>query len=109
MLPTATADQLGAGKWQAGMAIIVVRTLAGGSVVGFDATWQASFAGSDDRPNTNQATFQPTIALAIGHSGFYISSSPIWLLDFRLVSKPVGAVGAWVSATTGPATVEVAE
>jgi len=104
VLPTATADQLGAGKWQAGAAIIVVRTLAGGSVVGFDATWQASFAGSDDRPNTNQATFQPTIALAIGRSGFYISSSPIWVLDFQndqyLIPFSLGAGKVFMAGKT---------
>ncbi len=35
------------------------------------------------RPNTNLATFQPGIALALGQSGFYISSSPIWTFDFE--------------------------
>ena len=83
VLPTATATALGAGKWQAGVAAVVVFVLPGGSVVEGLVTWQISFAGDASRPNTNLATFQPGIALALGQSGFYISSSPIWTFDFE--------------------------
>jgi len=83
VIPTATSTALGAGKWQAGVAGVVVFVLEGGSVIGGDVTWQISFAGDASRPNTNLATFQPSVALALGQSGYYISSSPIWTFDFE--------------------------
>ncbi len=83
VMPTASSASLGAGKWQAGAAFVVIRLLAGGSVLGGLVTWQTDFAGDSDRPGTNLATFQPTIALAMGQSGFYISSTPIWTFDFE--------------------------
>ena len=83
VLPTATSTSLGAGKWQAGVAAVIVFVLPGGSVIEGLVTWQISFAGDASRPNTNLATFQPGIALALGQSGFYISSSPIWTFDFE--------------------------
>lgn len=82
VVPTATSAALGSGKWQAGVAGVLVIGLEGGSVVAGAVTWQISFAGDASRANTNLATFQPTIALALGQSGFYLSSSPIWVLDF---------------------------
>ena len=83
VMPTATSETLGTGKWQAGAALVVVRLLEGGSVVGFAATWQTDFAGDSSRPGTNFSTVQPELALAIGTSGLYISSSPIWTFDFE--------------------------
>jgi hypothetical protein len=83
VMPTATSDALGAGKWQAGGAVVVMRLLPGGSVAGGVATWQTDFAGDSDRPGTNLATFQPAVALAVGETGFYVSSSPIWTFDFE--------------------------
>jgi hypothetical protein len=83
VIPTATSTALGAGKWQAGVAAVVVFTLKGGSVIGGVTTWQMSFAGDADRPNTNVATFQPSVALALGEGGYYLSTSPIWEFDFE--------------------------
>jgi hypothetical protein len=83
VMPTATDDLLGAGKWQAGASFIIIRLLEGGSIVGGLLTWQTDFAGNKDRPGTNVGTFQPEIALALGTSGFYVSSSPIWTFDFE--------------------------
>ena len=83
VMPTATSDALGAGKWQAGVAVVVVHLMEGGSVVGGLVTWQTDFAGASDRQGTNFATLQPTIALAMGRTGYYISSTPIWTFDFE--------------------------
>jgi len=83
VMPTATDELLGAGKWQAGAAFIVVRLLSGGSIAGGIVTWQTDFAGDRERPGTNFLTFQPDVALALGPSGFYISTSPIWTFDFE--------------------------
>jgi hypothetical protein len=83
VIPTATDDALGAGKWQAGAAFVLVHLIDGGSVLGVTGTWQTDFAGDKDRPPTNLATVQTDMALAMGTSGWYISSSPISTFDFE--------------------------
>jgi hypothetical protein len=83
VIPTASDDALGAGKWQLGAAVVVVRLMEGGSVAGALLTWQTDIAGDADREGTNLLTFQPNLALAIGRSGFYFSSSPIWTFDLE--------------------------
>jgi hypothetical protein len=83
VVPTASSEALGTGKWQAGVAVVVIRLLDGGNVIGGLATWQTDFAGDEARQGTNLSTFQPTVALALGPSGYYISSSPIWTFDFE--------------------------
>jgi hypothetical protein len=83
VVPTASSTSLGSGKWQAGAAVVVIRLLEGGSVVGGLVTWQTDFAGDSARPGTNLATLQPTVALALGRSGYYISSSSISTFDFE--------------------------
>ena len=83
VIPTASEDALGAGKWQLGAAGVIIRLMEGGSVAGALITWQTDVAGDADRQGTNLLTFQPNLALAIGRSGFYFSSSPIWTFDFE--------------------------
>lgn len=83
VIPTATDDALGAGKWQLGAAGVIIRLMEGGSVAGALITWQTDVAGDADRQDTNLLTFQPNLALTIGRTGFYFSSSPIWTFDFE--------------------------
>jgi hypothetical protein len=83
VVPTATSQALGSGKWQAGAALVMIRLLPGGSIAGGVATWQTDFAGAGDRPGTNLASVQPNVALVVGATGYYISSSPIWTFDFE--------------------------
>src|SRR5262249_31610337 len=47
-LPTAGRDETGTGKWQAGLAGLVMAPQKWGLIGGL-VTWQASFAGDDDR------------------------------------------------------------
>lgn len=82
IIPTASEDALGAGKWQLGVAGVIIRLMEGGSVAGALITWQTDVAGDTDRQGTNLLTFQPNIALAMGRTGYYFSSSPIWTFDF---------------------------
>jgi len=82
VLPTASSDALGAGKWQAGAAAVVVRPLAGGSMIGGLVTWQTDFAGDDDRPDTSLLTGQVFMILQIG-GGFYVRSSGLSTFDFE--------------------------
>jgi hypothetical protein len=82
VLPTASSDSLGSGKWQAGAAAVVVRPLSGGSMVAGLVTWQTDFAGDADRAGTNFLTAQPVAVLQIG-AGFYVRSTGLMTFDFE--------------------------
>ncbi len=58
VLPTATDDALGAGKWQAGPAGVVIAK-AGNLQYGFLGQWFLSFAGDSDRNDINLISLQP--------------------------------------------------
>jgi len=81
-LKTASDDALGAGKWQAGAAIVGVFPMKGGSMIGFLGTWQHSIAGDEDRKTTNLSTFQPFAIYSIG-GGYYLSSKGVMVFDFE--------------------------
>lgn len=91
VLPTATDDSLGSGKWQIGAAGIAVAPQDWGLLAGL-ATYQTSFAGSDMREDVNLATFQPIVNVNLS-DGWYLRSSATW--NFNLESGasyiPVGA------------------
>jgi hypothetical protein len=78
--PTASPEALGQGKWQAGLAAIVIRQLEGGSLLGMLATWQQSFAGDSTRPAATVVTsrFYATATLS---GGWYFRSSPLLIFD----------------------------
>jgi hypothetical protein len=79
--PTATHSSLGAGKWQAGAAAILMKTTADGHLFGGLLTGQTHFAGDRDRRRTKLATFQPDFIYQIG-GGYYIRSTAISVMDF---------------------------
>jgi hypothetical protein len=89
--PTATNNSLGSGKWQAGVAGIIVHPLSAGSLLGALITWQHDFAGDKDRPGVNVGAFQPFLTMSIG-GGYYLKSTAIWTFDIRndLVLIPFG-------------------
>lgn len=103
VLPTATDNELGAGKWSAGLAIIVVATLnkwvIGG--VGYNA-W--SFAGASDEPDYNQGLLQYFVNYNLPKA-YYITSQPIitvnwnapeknkWIVPFGLGAGKIFAIG----------------
>jgi len=82
VLPTASSDSLGSGKWQAGAAAVVVRPLSGGSMLAGLVTYQTDFAGDADRPDTSFMTAQPVAVLQIG-GGFYVRSTGLMTFDFE--------------------------
>jgi len=90
VLPTATDDALGAGKWQAGAAGVVVAPQSWGLLGGL-VTYQTSFAGESDRDDVSLATFQPIVNFNLS-KGFYLRSSAIWNFDLESgnYSVPVG-------------------
>ena len=80
--PSATNTALGTGKWQGGAALVGIFPLGAGSIMGLLATWQHSFAGSDDRKKTQVSTLQPFATYSIG-SGYYVRSSAVMVFDFE--------------------------
>lgn len=81
VLPTATDDALGAGKWQAGVVGLAIAPQSWGLIGGL-ATYQTSFAGESDREDVSLATFQPIINYNLSN-GFYLRSSAIWNFDIE--------------------------
>ena len=90
VLPTATNEALGAGKWQAGVVGMAIAPQKWGLIGGL-ATYQASFAGKDDREDVSIATFQPIVNYNLSN-GFYLRSSATWNFDLHDgdYSIPVG-------------------
>ncbi|MGO8064427.1 hypothetical protein [Rhizobium leguminosarum] len=91
VVPTATDESLGSGKWQIGAAGVVVAPQRWG-LLGALATYQTSFAGVDDREDVSLLTFQPILNINLS-DGWYLRSSATW--NFNLESGnsyiPVGA------------------
>lgn len=90
VLPTATDDLLGAGKWQIGAAGIAVAPQSWG-LLGALATYQTSFAGPSNREDVSLATFQPIVNVNL-IDGFYLRSTATWNFDIESgnYSVPVG-------------------
>lgn len=80
--PTATEDILGSGKWQGGFAFVAF--IANSPIFQFGGlvTWQASFAGDDERSSTNFASVQPFYFWQLG-GGTYLRGAPIWVFDIK--------------------------
>lgn len=82
VVPSATDNALGQGKWQAGGAAVVMHPLAGGSMVGALVTYQTDFAGDAARAGTSVAAVQPILTLGMG-GGLYARSTGIWVFDLE--------------------------
>ena len=81
-MPTATKDQLGSEKWSAGFANVLFNAESSKFQYGYLLTWQASFAGDDDRSDVNVVALQPFAFYQLG-KGFYLRSAPIWVYNFE--------------------------
>ena len=82
VFPTATNDALGAGKWQAGAAVVVVLEPAPDLMVIGLVTYHHSFAnsGSTERPTTSVLVVQPNVFAQVG-GGWYLRSTAVWNFD----------------------------
>jgi hypothetical protein len=102
-VPTATDDALGSGKWSAGFANVLFVATNPKLLYGYLLTWQASFAGADDRADVNIAAFQPLLIGQLG-GGTYWRSTGIMNYDFHNdgYNVPIGiGIGqVWKSGTT---------
>lgn len=89
--PTASEDETGTGKWQAGVAAIYFNatspTLQWGGLV----TWQTDFAGDSDRADTSLLALQPFLIVQMG-KGWYLRSTGIAVfnLETDTYHVPVG-------------------
>jgi hypothetical protein len=82
VVPTATDDALGTGKWQIGAAAVTFLManpmIQGGGLL----TWQASFAGDSDRASTSLIVAQPFGFWQLG-GGAYLRSAPLWVFNLK--------------------------
>lgn len=96
LLPTATDDALGAGKWGAGPQVVVLG-MPGNWVVGGLANQIWSFAGDEDRADVSGFLLQPFVNYNFGR-GTAISSAPIITADWnRQGEKWIVPLGGGVS------------
>jgi hypothetical protein len=82
VMPTATDNALGSGRWQAGAALVVIHPLPGGSLLGGLITYQTDFAGDSSRAGTSLMAVQPILTFSMG-GGYYFRSSGVAALDFE--------------------------
>jgi hypothetical protein len=99
--PTAAQDELGTGKWQAGLAAIAIDSSPRG-LLGALVQYQSSFAGDHDRAHVETATMQPFIIHNLA-KGWYLRSTGTWTFDLKNDTHyiPVGFGGGkvWKSGT----------
>jgi hypothetical protein len=93
ILPTASTDFTGQGKWQAGPSVVVGYLSQGWILGAFVQNW-TSFAGDGSRADTNQMNLQPIAAYffgqgwSIGYSGNILAN---WTADSHNVwTVPLG-------------------
>jgi hypothetical protein len=89
--PTATDDDLGSEKWSAGLVNVLFNANSRRFQYGYLLSWQASFAGADDRSDVNVAAFQPFGFYQLG-GGTYLRAAPIWTYNLENddYSMPLG-------------------
>jgi hypothetical protein len=80
--PIASKDELGSEKWSAGFANVLFNANSHKFQYGYLLTWQASFAGNDDREDVNEASFQPFAIYQLG-GGTYLRAAPIWIYNLE--------------------------
>ena len=90
-MPTATEDALGSGKWSAGLVHTLFDASSKSFQYGYLLSWQASFAGADDRTKVNAAGFQPFMFYQLG-GGSYLRSTAVmsYNLENDTYSVPLG-------------------
>ena len=97
--PYADKDELGTGKWQAGLAAIAIDSSPRG-LLGALVQYQSSFAGDSDRPPVESATVQPFIFHNL-EGGWYLRSTATWAFDLKndthYIPLGLGAGKVWKS------------
>ncbi len=78
-IPTASRDDTGTGKWQAGLAAVVIAPQAWGLTGGL-VTWQRSFAGDKARDDVDNLQAQPFLIVNLPKA-WYLRSTATWTFD----------------------------
>lgn len=95
--PTAAHDELGTGKWQAGLAAVAIDASPRG-LLGALVQYQSSFAGDSDRAHVESATLQPFLIHNLPR-GWYLRSTATWTFDLKndthYIPLGLGAGKAW--------------
>jgi len=81
ILPTASKDETGAGKWQLGAAATIIAPATWGLLGGL-FTYQHDIGGESDRPTQNIFTVQPFLIYNLPHA-FYLRSVGIWNFNWE--------------------------
>lgn len=81
IIPTASSDYLGSGKWSPGLAGVFM-TKGFGLTLGVLGQQYVSVGGDSDRPDQNFMLFQPIIT-KIFNGGYFINFSPIMKFDWE--------------------------
>jgi len=81
VLPTASSDFAGQGKWQLGPAAALAFT-PGGLLLGVLAQNPISFAGSTRRDSANALFLQPFVTYQLGQ-GWFVRSQPMMVFDWQ--------------------------
>lgn len=80
-IPTASRDETGTGKWQGGLAGVVIAPQKFG-MLGALLTWQQSFAGDDDRADVSTLQAQPFVIYNLPNA-VYLRSTATMSWDLR--------------------------
>jgi hypothetical protein len=90
-IPTAGRDETGTGKWQGGLAALLVSPKPWGLIGGL-VTWQHSFAGMSDRRTQNNLQAQPFLMFNLPKA-WYLRSTATWTWDLHegTYYLPIGA------------------
>ena len=89
--PTATESAVGSEQWSAGFVNTMFYYGWKRFQVGYLLSWQASFAGDDERADVNLGAFQPFLFYQLGQ-GWYLRSTGVMAYNFDndTYSVPIG-------------------
>ncbi|MCA8978823.1 MAG: hypothetical protein KDC14_02260 [Planctomycetes bacterium] len=82
VIPTASDDALGSGRWQAGAAAVYFNAASPEIQFGGLVTYQTDFAGDSSRSGTSLMAVQPFCFYQLG-GGRYVRSAPIMAFDLE--------------------------
>ena len=89
--PTATEDETGSGKWEAGVATVLFNGTNPKFQWGGLVTYQTDFAGDDERADKSLIVAQPFYFWQLG-KGLYVRGAPLWVfnLEANTYHIPIG-------------------
>jgi hypothetical protein len=96
VFPTASATQLGAGKWQAGPSFALIYTGINNLTAGAVLQNPISFAGSANRPKVNQLIVTPTFTFNLRDGWFVGMSDYNWTFNWENGGATLIPLGAQV-------------